>query len=46
VADAVAEAIMQDRYYIVPAQPHLHELIRTRMADIVEWRNPTLAAPR
>lgn len=46
VADAVAEAIVQDRYYIVPAQPHLHELIRTRMADIVEWRNPTLAAPR
>ena len=45
VADEVAEAIMQDRYYIVPAQPHLHELIRTRMADIVEWRNPTLAGP-
>jgi NAD(P)-dependent dehydrogenase (short-subunit alcohol dehydrogenase family) len=43
VADAVADAIMADRFYIVPAQPNLTELIRTRMQDIVEQRNPTLA---
>ena len=30
VADAVAQAILEDRYYIVPAQPFLLELIRTR----------------
>ena len=45
VADAVADAIVADRYFVVPAQPHLHELIRTRMADITALRNPTLAAP-
>jgi NAD(P)-dependent dehydrogenase (short-subunit alcohol dehydrogenase family) len=43
VADAVADAIVADRFYIVPAQPNLMELIRTRMQDIVEQRNPTLA---
>jgi NAD(P)-dependent dehydrogenase (short-subunit alcohol dehydrogenase family) len=42
VADAVAEAIVADRFYIVPAQPHLLELIRTRLHDIAELRNPTL----
>jgi len=45
VADAVAEAIVADRYFVVPAQPHLHELIRTRMADITALRNPTLPLP-
>jgi NAD(P)-dependent dehydrogenase (short-subunit alcohol dehydrogenase family) len=43
VADAVAEAIVADRFYIVPAQPRLTDLIRTRMQDILELRNPTLA---
>ena len=43
VADAVADAIVADRFYIVPAQPNLVELVRTRMEDIVEQRNPTLA---
>ena len=43
VADAVADAIVTDRFYIVPAQPNLIELIRTRMQDIAEQRNPTLA---
>jgi NAD(P)-dependent dehydrogenase (short-subunit alcohol dehydrogenase family) len=43
VADAVAQAILADRYYIIPAQPHLLELIRVRMQDIVEQRNPTIA---
>ena len=45
VADAVAEAIMADRYYVIPAQPILQDLIRTRMQDIIEQRNPTIAAP-
>jgi NAD(P)-dependent dehydrogenase (short-subunit alcohol dehydrogenase family) len=43
VADAVADAIAADRYYVIPAQPHLLELVRTRMQDIIEQRNPTLA---
>lgn len=45
VADAVAEAIMADRYYVIPAQPFLQDLIRTRMQDIIEQRNPTWAPP-
>jgi NAD(P)-dependent dehydrogenase (short-subunit alcohol dehydrogenase family) len=43
VADAVADVIVTEHFYIVPAQPNLVELIRTRMRDIVEQRNPTLA---
>lgn len=43
VASAVAEAIVADRYYVVPAQPFLQDLIATRMHDILEQRNPTLA---
>ena len=46
VADAVAEGILADRYYLVPAQPHLVDLIRTRFEDVIERRNPTLALPR
>ena len=42
VADAVAEAVVADRFYIVPAQPPLLALIKTRMQDISELRNPTL----
>ncbi len=42
VADAVADAIVADRYFIVPAQPDLIDLVHTRMRDIVEQRNPTL----
>jgi NAD(P)-dependent dehydrogenase (short-subunit alcohol dehydrogenase family) len=45
VADAVAEAILSDRYYVIPAQPHLIELIRLRMEDIVQQRNPSLVKP-
>jgi NAD(P)-dependent dehydrogenase (short-subunit alcohol dehydrogenase family) len=43
VADAVADAIVADRFYIVPAQPNLIELVCTRMQDIAQQRNPTLA---
>ncbi len=46
VADAVADGIRADRYYLIPAQPNLIELIRTRMQDILEQRNPTLPPPR
>ncbi|HWS75045.1 MAG TPA: SDR family NAD(P)-dependent oxidoreductase [Quisquiliibacterium sp.] len=42
VADAVLDAVVNDRYYIVPAQPGLQALIRTRMEDILAQRNPTL----
>jgi NAD(P)-dependent dehydrogenase (short-subunit alcohol dehydrogenase family) len=42
VADAVADAIVADRFYIVPAQPHLLDLIRMRLQDLAELRNPTL----
>lgn len=42
VADAVHDAVIEDRYYIVPAQPFLQDLVRTRMEDIIARRNPTL----
>jgi NAD(P)-dependent dehydrogenase (short-subunit alcohol dehydrogenase family) len=42
VADAVADAVQADRFYIVPAQPQLVELVRLRMLDILEGRNPTV----
>lgn len=45
VADAVHDGVVADRYYIIPAQPSLQELIRVRMQDIVEQRNPTLPPP-
>jgi NAD(P)-dependent dehydrogenase (short-subunit alcohol dehydrogenase family) len=45
VADAVAAAIVQDRFYIVPAQPEYLQRIGVRMADLAALRNPTLAAP-
>jgi NAD(P)-dependent dehydrogenase (short-subunit alcohol dehydrogenase family) len=42
VAEAVRDAVRADRFYIVPAQDNLQALIRTRMTDIIEQRNPTL----
>jgi NAD(P)-dependent dehydrogenase (short-subunit alcohol dehydrogenase family) len=42
VADAVAEAIVADRFYVVPAQPEYLALVRLRAADLAELRNPTL----
>jgi NAD(P)-dependent dehydrogenase (short-subunit alcohol dehydrogenase family) len=45
VAEAVHDAVVHDRYYIVPAQDEHLQRIRTRMADIAALRNPTLPAP-
>lgn len=42
VAQQVLDAIRADRFYVVPAQPFLVDLIETRMQDIVAQRNPTL----
>ena len=46
VADAAADAVVHDRFYIVPAQPELLDGIGLRMADIAALRNPTLAPSR
>ena len=45
VAGAVVDAIRSDRFYVIPAQPALLELIALRMQDILAQRNPTLPAP-
>lgn len=45
VADAVVHAIRADRFYVIPAQPALLELIELRMQDIVAQRNPSLPKP-
>ena len=42
VAQAVADAVRADRFYVIPAQPMLQELIALRMNDILAGRNPTL----
>ena len=42
VAAAAVSAIQEDRFYIIPAQQHLLEVIALRMQDILEQRNPTL----
>jgi NAD(P)-dependent dehydrogenase (short-subunit alcohol dehydrogenase family) len=44
VADAVADAVMDDRFYVVPAQDEFRDRIALRMADLVALRNPTLMA--
>jgi len=46
VADAVADAVRDDRFYIVPAQAPLVEMLRLRMQDILEGRNPSLPPGR
>jgi NAD(P)-dependent dehydrogenase (short-subunit alcohol dehydrogenase family) len=46
VADAVAAAIVQDRFYIVPAQPEYLQRIGVRLADLTALRNPTLPPPQ
>lgn len=43
VARQVFEAIRDDKFYISPAQPNILDSVRTRMEDIIERRNPTIA---
>ncbi|HPA89105.1 MAG TPA: SDR family NAD(P)-dependent oxidoreductase [Quisquiliibacterium sp.] len=45
VADAVADAVRADRFYVLPAQAPLVDLVRLRMTDIIEQRNPTIPPP-
>lgn len=40
VAEEVVSAIMQDRFYIIPAEGRLLESLDARLADIRERRNP------
>jgi NAD(P)-dependent dehydrogenase (short-subunit alcohol dehydrogenase family) len=40
VAAAVADAIVSDRYFVIPAQPVFMEAIRQRMAEVAEGRDP------
>jgi NAD(P)-dependent dehydrogenase (short-subunit alcohol dehydrogenase family) len=42
VAQAVVDAIRADRFYVIPAQPFLVDLIGLRMQDILAQRNPTV----
>jgi NAD(P)-dependent dehydrogenase (short-subunit alcohol dehydrogenase family) len=41
VANAVVDGILNDRFYLLPAQPLLLEAIRTRMSEVSEQRNPS-----
>jgi NAD(P)-dependent dehydrogenase (short-subunit alcohol dehydrogenase family) len=35
-----------DRFYIVPAQPQFVDMVRLRLQDMLEGRNPTLPPSR
>ena len=41
VADHVLDGIVEDRFYILPAQPEIVERVNARMTGIIEQRNPT-----
>ncbi|MFN0148019.1 MAG: SDR family NAD(P)-dependent oxidoreductase [Dehalococcoidia bacterium] len=43
VAQLVFESIRDDHFYIFPAQPNVMEVLKARMTDIMEQRNPTMA---
>ncbi len=43
VAVQVFEAIRDDKFYIFPAQENVLQSVRTRMEDIINQRNPTMA---
>ena len=46
VAADVVKGIQDDRFYIVPAQPFLQDLVNVRMTDLLERRNPTMPPAR
>ena len=41
VAAAVSEGILNDRFYLIPAQPAMLERIHARLHEILAQRNPT-----
>ena len=43
VARQVFEAVRDDKFYIFPAQEGVLASVRTRMEDIIDQRNPTMA---
>lgn len=45
VAQAVSEAIRADRFYVIPAQPPLLQMIDQRLQDMLQRRNPTSTPP-
>ncbi len=44
VAELVLDSIRDDHFYIFPAQEGVLEVLRTRMMDVSEQRNPTMPA--
>lgn len=44
VARQVFEAVRDDRFYIIPAQPEFLEMMKARFDDIMNQRNPTVPA--
>ena len=45
VAQAVADAVRADRFYVIPAQKTLQDMVDLRLHDVLQRRNPTLPAP-
>jgi NAD(P)-dependent dehydrogenase (short-subunit alcohol dehydrogenase family) len=41
VARQVLEAVQEDRFYIIPAQPHILAAVKQRFDDLLAGRNPT-----
>lgn len=42
IAKQVIDAVREDRFYVMPVQPWIMELVKTRLQDVIEQRNPTL----
>lgn len=45
VADAVLDGVLADRFYIVPAQTPIMQMVQLRLEDIAKGRNPSLPPP-
>src|SRR5215475_7914710 len=45
VANQVVLGVLENRFYVVPAQPEVMSRIAVRAQDLIELRNPTLRLP-
>ena len=43
VAEQVLDAVLNDRFYIIPAQDHIKAAVRQRFDDLLAGDNPTVS---
>ncbi|MBK9545878.1 MAG: hypothetical protein IPO51_08515 [Dehalococcoidia bacterium] len=42
MAEQVFEAVRDDRFYVIPAQPGMREAVKQRMDAVVSMNNPAV----